>query len=365
MGQIGTAYCEHCGKPLVEGALFCPTCGRRVKRNAADTESGCEAVWDGKVRKCPYCGEPLESLTAYCPSCGHEIRNREAAGSLSELARRLARIDERKNEIPKRGRFFVSADWQAQISEFNQQKASIIRSFPIPSDVENIKEFVILAASSVDEESYSSFRTRHNSESSREVSDAWLAKCDQAMRKAKLVSLRPSDIKVLQDSIDAAKNRIRKARRKGVMQWVALCSPLLVLCVICAVLFITLPDRAEEENVRLQGVVEEIEQELDDGEYLRALLLADSLEPNGVGEDDLITTWEINREYWINRVVEEAAENGVDLSERAEQLNEERDIENESSAERFQRSLDEFNEEIAKAQETFDSAINGSLSGGE
>ena len=111
--------------------------------------------------------------------------------------------------------------------------------------------------------------------------------------------------------------------------------------------------------------MEEIEQDLADGEYLHALLLADALEPNGVGDDNLITTWQINREYWMVRVLEEAAENGVDLSERAEQLNEEHDIESESSSERFRRNLDEFNGEVDKAWETFDNALNGTSNGGE
>lgn len=359
------AYCSHCGKPLAEGDVFCSGCGRPVTGGGAGPSLGREAAWDGRVRRCPNCGETLESLIAYCPSCGCEIRDREASESLSELADRIARVDEKKNDLPKKKGLFASADWLTQIAELNQQKASIIRSFPIPSDVEEIKEFVILAASSVDAESYSSFQTRHNSSSSREVSDAWLAKCEQAMRKARLASMRQCDVSALQDSVDAAKDRIRRAKRKGILQWVGLFSWLPISLVIIVAVSVTLPGRIRDENARLEGVVEEIEHDLDDGEYLHALLLADSLELQVGGDANLETTWEINREYWMNRVVDEAGENGVDLSERAEQMNEERNIENESSSERIQRNIDEFNEEMSKAQEAFENAMNSFTTGGE
>lgn len=359
------AYCSHCGKPLAEGDVFCSGCGHPVTGGGAGPLFGREAVWDGRIRRCPNCGEALESLIAYCPSCGCEIRDREASESLSELADRIARVDEMKNDLPKKEGLFASVDWLTQIAELNQQKASIIRSFPIPSDVEEIKEFVILAASSVDAESYSSFQTRHSSSFSREISDAWLAKCEQAMRKARLASMRQSDVNALQDSVDAAKGRIRRAKRKGILKWVGLFSWLPICLVIIVAVSITLPGRIRDENTRLEGVVEEIEHALDDGEYLHALLLADSLESQVGGDENFETTWDINREYWMDRVVDEAEENGVDLSERAEQMNEERSIENESSSERIQRNIDEFNEEMGKAQEAFENAMNGFTTGGE
>lgn len=359
------AYCSHCGKPLAEGDAFCSGCGHPLSRGGAGPSSAREAVWDGRVRRCPNCGETLESFIAYCPSCGCEIRDREASESLSELADRIARVDEKKSDLPKKKGLFAYSDWLTQIAELNQQKASIIRSFPIPNDVEEIREFVILAASSVDAESYSSFQTRHNSNSSREVSDAWLAKCEQAMGKARLASMRQSDVNALQDSVDAAKDRIRRAKRKGILQWIGLFSWVPICLAIAAVLLITLPGRVQDENARLEGIVEVIERDLDDGRYLHALLLADSLESRVGGDENFETTWEINREYWMDRVVDEAGRNGVDLSERAEQMNEERNSESEGSSERIQRNIDEFNEEMSKAQKTFENAINGSTNGGE
>jgi uncharacterized membrane protein len=35
-------YCEHCGKPMSEGAAFCPSCGRPVAAPAADGEAAPE-----------------------------------------------------------------------------------------------------------------------------------------------------------------------------------------------------------------------------------------------------------------------------------------------------------------------------------
>ena len=177
--------------------------------------------------------------------------------------------------------------------------------------------------------------------------------------------MRQSDVNALQDSVDAAKGRIRRAKRKGILQWVGLFSWLLICLVIIVAVSITLPGRIRDETARLEGVVEEIERDLDDGEYLHALLLADSLESQVGGDANFETTWEINREYWMDRVVDEAGKNGVDLSERAEQMNEERSIESESSSERIQRNIDEFNEEMGKAREAFENAMNGFTTGGE
>ena len=69
----------------------------------------------------------------------------------------------------------------------SEQKVSLIRSFSIPNTKEDIIEFMILASSNIDLKLYGFGNQGILTASQREISDAWLAKFEQAYEKAKLV----------------------------------------------------------------------------------------------------------------------------------------------------------------------------------
>lgn len=160
--------------------------------------------------------------------------------------------------------------------------------------------------------------------------------------------------------LETAREKVGRAKKKRVLAQIALyAGPWILLLGLIGILVLTGamgPEAVNREQERLDGIVESIEQDLDDGEYLRALLKADSLETELT--DDMAKEWEINREYWIDRVLSEASENGVDLSARASELDGGRSESDKSSSTGFvggfmdglesgqeeaQQNIDEFN----------------------
>lgn len=73
----------------------------------------------------------------------------------------------------------------------------------------------------------------------------------------------------------------------------------------------------------MDAIVEEIESQLAEGEYKYALMNADGLVYSGaIKNEEQSRKWEIKREYWIDIVIEEAAENGVVLERPEDRITE-------------------------------------------
>ena len=352
------AYCDKCGRKLVDGAAFCSKCGAAVTHVSDDVSGGKRTErYDGVVHKCPNCGASVGSFDAYCSVCGNELRDKAAADSVAELSRKLDQIESERNETGKKKGFFTGSVEQNSVSDIDQRKISLIRTYPIPNTVEDILEFVILASSNADPEAFSSLTP---DASRKAVSEAWVSKCEQAIRKAEISFSGSPLVGRMKEMLETAREKIKRAKRKSVLFHIALCvGPwVLLLGLIGALVLAGVlgPEAVNREQERLDAIVESVEQDLDDGEYLRALLKADSLETEVT--DDMAQEWEINREYWIDRVQSEASENGVDLSVRVSELDGGRSESDkssstgfvggfmdglESSQEEIQENVDEFN----------------------
>lgn len=88
--------------------------------------------------------------------------------------------------------------------------------------------------------------------------------------------------------------------------------------ILFAVIFIWIgiyaPIDEKKEIARLNAIVEEIEIQLDNSQYKYALMNADGLIYSGsIRNDEQSRQWEIKREYWIDQIIDEAAENGIIL----------------------------------------------------
>lgn len=348
------AFCTKCGKQLDSGAQFCSGCGTPTKKEGESSSGPRKEAWEGFVHRCPHCGAPVGSFDAYCPACGNELRDKEASDSVAELSRKLDQIESERNESGKKRGLFARAVEQNVVSDIDQRKISLIRTYPIPNTVEDILEFVILASSNADPEAFSSLTP---DVSRKAVSEAWISKCEQAIRKAEVSFSGSLLVGRMNEMLESARDKVRQAKRKRVFAQIALyAGPWVLLLGLCGFLILLGPAAVNREQERLDGIVESIEQDLDDGEYLRALLKADSLETEVT--DDMAQEWEINREYWIDRVLSEASENGVDLSARASELDGGRSESDKSSSAGFvggfmdglesgqdemQENVDEFN----------------------
>ena len=184
-------FCISCGEKNNVGARFCQSCGtllnaenkpkqteesRKEEPYQQSTYSERKQEFAGKIIKCPNCGEVLSSFVALCPACGHELRDIESSNLI-------------KN-------FSVKIEQMAS----DEQKATLIRNFPISNTKEDIFEFMILASSNI------------VGERNEEVFNAWLAKFEQCYQKAVLVFADSPDFTKLKNIYEQTTKQVSKEK---------------------------------------------------------------------------------------------------------------------------------------------------------
>lgn len=194
------SYCVNCGAKLSEGAKFCGECGTKVAGVAApapseDIGSRREQKFVGKVYKCPNCGETVDGVMAVCPSCHHRLSDKSASSVVTRFSEQLLEIENERKEPGKLSVFGTMYPGITPASKADKKILSLVRSFPIPNTVEDITEFMLLADTSIDPSvSKRTLVNRINNASRIEtsnsikasISNAWVAKMEQAYKKAKL-----------------------------------------------------------------------------------------------------------------------------------------------------------------------------------
>ena len=204
------AYCMNCGQQLPEGAKFCSGCGTATGEVKTETAQR-KTVYDGELHKCPNCGELINAFVTICPACNYELRGAKASSIVKEFADKLEQI-ERTRETQKSHSFIgMLYGSDGQLNKTDEQKISLIRSFSIPNTKEDIFEFMILAASNIDLKLYGLGDMGVITASQRAVSDAWLAKFEQAYEKASFAFSTSSDFLSIKDIHD---KKIKQLKRK-------------------------------------------------------------------------------------------------------------------------------------------------------
>lgn len=305
------AFCSNCGHQLTEDAKFCFNCGTKVKIEEPSQDDIRKVAYDGEIHKCPNCGDILDAYESVCKACGYEQRGSKATSSVHELAVRLQKIEEARLTSKNNSRFSFG-----QSSEIDQQKINLIRSFVIPNTKEDILEFAVLAASNVDasayDDSYGILSTLQNGRR-KAVSDAWLAKLKQAYQKAKLVfdgDSRISEIESLYENTNKAIKRVKG--RVWKILGITL-GAFLALFILVGIIAISSTENDQKaENARLEAIEIQVQDALQAEDYTLALMHADRLY-YGENEEKYIRDWQIKREFWIKRVIEEAAKDGITL----------------------------------------------------
>lgn len=310
------AFCSNCGHQLTEGAKFCFECGTKVNTQEPSQDETRKVAYDGEIHKCPNCGDILDAYESVCKACGYEQRGSKATSSVHELAVRLQKIEETRLTSKNNSRFSFG-----QSSEIDQQKINLIRSFVIPNTKEDILEFAVLAASNVDasayDDSYGILSTLQNGRR-KAVSDAWLAKLKQAYQKAKLVfdgDPRISEIESLYENTNKAIKRVKG--RVWKILGITL-GAFLALFILVGIIAISSTENDQKaENARLEAIEIQVKEALQADDYALALMHADRLY-YGENEEKYIRDWQIKREFWIKRVIEEAAKDGIILEPPAD-----------------------------------------------
>lgn len=145
---------------------------------------------------------------------------------------------------------------------------------------------------------------------------------------------------------------------------------------IILIVFLSISEPKDEakELQRLENIVAEVQVALDNEEYKHALRIADSIDYQRY-DVEMERKWDIQREYWVDKVLEEAKKRSIDLeyipSPDVDRANKE-DSEEQSSggfAEGFmeglqpgldsaQENVDDFQEQMEVVKEQWDDMLN-------
>lgn len=215
-------YCINCGKGLVEGAKFCANCGKAVEINSSTSQR--KTVYDGEIHKCPNCGSILGAYDSVCEVCGYERRGAKAVVSVREVQAKLENLYAKRPQR-KVHTIFTQALRGGQISSVDEEIVGLIKNFSIPNNKEDIMEFIILASSNIDMKVYgvNSQQYQTFNPAQREISDAWLAKYEQAYQKARLMFGGTQDFLNIQGVYEQKMREIKRRKRQ---------LPLLLVCCI-------------------------------------------------------------------------------------------------------------------------------------
>ena len=303
------AFCVSCGVQLVEGAKYCQKCGEPVKRHSIDS-SGRQQEYVGKVYKCPQCGEVLKSFVMNCPACGHELRGVKASSAVKEFALKLESIESRR-EYERPGGLFARAEALQRVSKTDEQKISLIKSFVVPNSKEDILEFMILATSSINLNAYDT--TNGASKSNQELNAAWLSKVQQVYEKTKRSYASDNVFGEIKHLYDECHDSIKKKKKSVIRKWILMIGgPWILLLAICVLLIPMSLKEESEELERLDNIVLDVQKALENEEYSHALRIADSIDYQGY-DVEMERKWDLEKEYWLEKVLAEAAAHGVDL----------------------------------------------------
>ena len=219
------AFCSKCGKEIEENAAFCSACGAAVGASEQKKDNQRKMDFDGEIHKCPNCGEILKGFESVCSACGFEIRGVKTSEVVAEFAEEL-----KKAEAMKGGSAWIAhqAFGEASLSPVDEKKISIIKNFPIPNTKEDIREFMILAATNLDPTLYSTTSKM----TKKALTAAWRMKMEQAYQKAKLSFGASSDF----DGVQKIYNEkiVKSKRKKAFLIGLAVAVPVIAVGVVLA-----------------------------------------------------------------------------------------------------------------------------------
>ena len=74
-------YCDECGTKLEKNAVFCPGCGKKVKKE------------ENKTKFCSNCGEKISFNAEICPKCGVRLLNPLSNSAKDAVDKGLTKAD--------------------------------------------------------------------------------------------------------------------------------------------------------------------------------------------------------------------------------------------------------------------------------
>lgn len=96
----------------------------------------------GVIKKCPSCGAVYEAGSVKCPQCGFVFVGVEANSSARQLFNKLEQIDLYYRDKEESGIFSQMLGKKMTIQKIDDEKASLIQGFPIPTSKDDLLEFI-------------------------------------------------------------------------------------------------------------------------------------------------------------------------------------------------------------------------------
>ena len=157
----------------------------------------------------------MDAYESVCETCGYERRGAKATHSVREVQLKLEELYA-KRPLRKVHTIFTQALSGGQVSNVDEEIVGLIKNFTIPNNKEDIMEFIILASSNIDMKVYgvNSQQYQTLNPAQREVSDAWLAKYEQAYQKAQLMFGGTQDFLNVRGMYEQKMREIQKKKRQ-------------------------------------------------------------------------------------------------------------------------------------------------------
>ena len=105
----------------------------------------------GNIMTCPACGATVNSMELSCGECGHEFRNTGVSNLMSEFKEKIDKaaniaIQEKSSGLFGKMMALVDQETDNERKIYNA-KANIIKNFPVPSNKEDLIEFMTFSTS--------------------------------------------------------------------------------------------------------------------------------------------------------------------------------------------------------------------------
>lgn len=276
------AFCMNCGKQLPDGAKFCLDCGTKIGAAAAHQEGQRKTVYDGELHKCPNCSSLLHAFATQCDMCGYELRGSKASSVVRDFADEIKRLEQEGGKGS------------------SSRIATHISTFPIPNTREELMEFLILSSTNISEDRYK----EDTSKAKKAISDAWTAKFEQAYQKALLVFAGAPELSQIKEIYSLKVKQIKKNKVHGILGgsnlWIVLFTIGLFASIIIMIVVFSGVDARETE--RLDGIVDEVYEAMEDQDYDLARAKASSIVWNGLEDDAKSEKWDDVREDLLNAI---------------------------------------------------------------
>ena len=296
-------FCSYCGKKLEADARFCSSCGKPVSEKV-------QTDFDESAH-CPSCGYLISAITVTCPACGYEIKKRGISTSIKELSDKLEAIDNKRDSLI---RGVVRSFNGNSLSERAEEKAQMIRSYPIPNTKNDVFELMYMAISNinakilVNDYNTENGMTQKDYISQKHIVSAWYDKMEQIYQKAKVSFGSDPDFIKIQSVYDAKKNEINtyKGNKKDKNRWAVI--GIIALALIPILFFGGAFIRYRITDRKLEATVNEIQQDIANGDYDSALIKANTLHMDVGWSSESEQHWNKEREALIKFIEQKKVE---------------------------------------------------------